>query len=176
MDNNPSKFFDKILSFLASDYNKIFTIEEVKNFIYKKQIVKISKSKDFFMFSDKNFETNTINAVMFLNREGLVAYNEKEKQVFINSKGFVKYKTENFTQEIRNKSINLWLQRGTWLCSILALFFSFYSAFLKSESFPTIVLDCNHTPSTTATPFQPNSKPQIKKEKELTQKPQQSIK
>lgn len=164
MDNNPSKFFDNILSFLSSDYNRIFTIEEVKNHIYKKQISNIAKSTTIDnIFSDEYFETNIVNAVMFLNREGLVAYNEKEKQVFINTKGFVKHKTENFTQEIKNKNINLWLQRSAWFCAVIALLISTYSIFFKSENSPTIVLDCNQKPSTTLLPEQTKSKLAVQK-------------
>lgn len=166
MYNNPSKFFDTILAFLASDYNRIFTIEEVKNYVYKKQIDKTNKLKDFILSSDEHFETNTINAVMFLNREGLVTYNGKEKQVFINTKGFVKHKTENFTQEIRNKTINLWLQRGTWLCSIVALFVSAYAISVKNSDSTTTVSSCSCKPLTTLFGQQQKAKIEVSKSKE----------
>ncbi|WP_431137405.1 hypothetical protein [Psychroserpens mesophilus] len=133
MDKNPSKYFDKILTFLSSDYNRTFTINEVVNHIYKKEIKnnsKISSGLDG-LIADSPYKSNIINAIMFLNSEGLVAYDKSEETVFINTKGFVKNKTEGFVSEIRNKKANLWLQRLAWLVAILTFIFFVFSKIPK---------------------------------------------
>lgn len=136
MDKNPANFFDKILTFLSSDYNRSFTIDEIVNDVYKEEIVQNSKSSSGLkgLTADTHYKSNVINAIMFLKSQGLVAYDEQKETAFINTKGFIKIKTEGFVKEIRNKKVNLWLQRGTWVASIIALSLSVYTIFFNSKN------------------------------------------
>lgn len=133
MDRNPAKFFDGILNYLSTDYNKTFTIDEIIAKIYKKNIKNNAKSSSGLdgLLADKYYKSNVINAVMFLHSQDLISYDEKDQTVFINTKGFVKIKTEGFVKEIRNKKVNLWLQRFSWFGAILAVSITVYVQFFK---------------------------------------------
>ena len=171
MDNNPAKFFDNILKFLSSDYNRIFTIEEVVLEVYKKQIVENNNNNNNSnigldgIFADKYYESNVLNAVMFLNSQGFVAYNEINKTVLINTKGFVKIKTEGFAKEIQNKEVNLWLQRSTWFCSIIALGLSVYTIFFNSKNYDSSTNVSNRSDKYPTTKVVPQQKDKIEVKK-----------
>ena len=146
MHKKPAKFFDSILKLLCSEYNKSFTIDEIVKVVYKKELLTISKSNKLdSLFDDVSFKSNVINAVMFLKQDGLIAYNSESEIVFINTKGFLSHKTETFTRQINNKTINLFLQRISWVCAVFALFVSLWVAFIKDTNSnpPTILLNCN---------------------------------
>lgn len=143
MDKNPAKFFDKILSVLSTDYNKSFSIEEIISKVYEKELKQNGKKGIEGFFNDIHYETNVINALMFLKSQGLVAFDEIEKISFINTSGFVKIKTEGFQNEIRNKNINLWLQRLTWFVAILTFILTLFIQCPKNIE-PTNASNCNY--------------------------------
>lgn len=135
MDKNPAQFLDKILTFLSADYNKIFSIQDVINEVYKKELIKESKfdSVDTYINGNNHFETSVINSIMFLNREGLVAYNSTQKTVFINTAGYIKINTIGFQKQINDAKLNLRLQRVFWIIvpisSLISLSILLYNFF-----------------------------------------------
>lgn len=129
MNKKPSKIFDKILKYLSNDFNSSKSVNEITNIVFSKEL----KNKDPFDLSIllTQYENDTLNSLLFLKNESLVDSNDNVN-FYITTKGFIKINTENFTQEIQNKKVNVWLQRGAWFCSILALFFSVYASFFKN--------------------------------------------
>lgn len=115
MTENPAKLFDDILKLLAKDYNKIYTFEEIQRNIFPEDF---NFSPDEPVFESLVLENpNAINiqdALMFLNKQGLVAVNFDVNECFINTAGFIKIKTQGFQDEIEEKQTNLRLQRWTW--------------------------------------------------------------
>lgn len=142
MHKNPSKFLDVILKHLANDFNKSKNLNDLTILIFSKEIQKHHSITQGFIA--EQYETDILNALLFLKNEKLVESNNNY-DFYITTKGFIKYKTENFTQEIRNKTVNLWLQRLTWVCAFFALLISVYNSCSKKDTCPSsMTIDCSH--------------------------------
>ena len=142
MHNKPSKFLDTILKHLASDFNSSKNLKELTQSIFSKEIQKHPIISQGIL--KEQYETDVLNALLFLKNEKHVE-SSNNYDFYITTKGFIKFKTENFTQEIRNKVVNLWLQRLTWVCAFFALIISIYNSCSKKETCPSdIILHCNH--------------------------------
>jgi hypothetical protein len=143
MVSNPAKFLDKILTILSSHFNNFFDVEYLGKVIYKYPKSEIKNGKIVFnMPLTDEHKINIINYLMFLNSEGLVTFDEKKEIAFINTKGFIKIKTESFVQEIRNKKINILLQRFAWVAAILAFIVTASIQVPKIVTLP-YALNCN---------------------------------
>ena len=161
MHNNPSKLLDGILKILADDFNSSKTINELTLKFFEREL----KKEEQFNLSVviPQYETITLNALLFLLNEGFVSTKDNNS-FLITTKGFIKLKTESFSKEIKNKTVNLLLQRATWFCSITALFISVYNAFLKSENYSNTVSNCNCKNVTALTHSESNKKFLIEKD------------
>lgn len=168
MKNNPAKYFDEILKFLSSDYNRVFTFEEVARKLYPRDFKDMESVKSPFKDDHKKLLfIDLANALMFLNKEGLLYYDLENKTVITSTAGFIKINTEGFSKEIKNKTVNLWLQRGTWVCSIVALFISFYSLSIKNSDESTNSANCNCVLLTNQFGHQQKAKIEVNKSKEI---------
>ena len=50
MNENPAKYFDEILAFLSTDYNRIFSFSDVLNHLYRDKRKGQSHAEKFLMF------------------------------------------------------------------------------------------------------------------------------
>ena len=139
MTENPAKFFDDILKFLSSDYHRIFKLGEIHEHLYPEDFDYSDDLPDNFselVTENKNSE-NIKNALMFLNKQGLIAANFNTDEYVINTAGFVKIKTRGFEGEIKREKTNNMLQRATWivlpiagfitaLCTAINLYLSYF--------------------------------------------------
>lgn len=133
MTDKPQVILDSILSYLAKDFNSEKEIKDISINVFSKELS--NKSVFDLAVLKSQYEKFTLNALMFLKSDYLV--NTTDNVNFsITTKGFIKLKTENFTQEIKNKKVNLLLQRLTWICAICALFVSLYTC-SKKETYPS---------------------------------------
>lgn len=149
-------FLDSILTCFKDNINKTLTIDEIRDIIYSKDLNKDLNGKNPSSNENLKLMTNYFFdkkdyvkfGLEFLEKEFLVNYNIIEEKVSITPSGFSKITTDSFSNEISTKRTNLWLQRATWVCTILALFISVYSLCCKKESFvlqlPCHQIHCNH--------------------------------
>lgn len=134
MTKNPARFFDEILIFLSTDYNRIFNFNEIHEYLFPDDF----KTKKFSEVDLKDTNAKNIkNALIFLNKQGLVAANRPKNQYFINTAGFLKIKTRGFEGQIKREKRNNILQRITWivlplaglitaLCAGFSLYYSYF--------------------------------------------------
>lgn len=131
MNENPAKYFDTILSFLASDYNRIFSVQEITEYLYPKEWEDLKKEKIFSGFPKQTLNVNIVNALIFLDNEKLVTYDNIVEQVFISTKGFIKIKTKGFEKEIKEAKLNQKLQIinqvMTPIIAVISLLLSLYT-------------------------------------------------
>ncbi|WCM42943.1 hypothetical protein MG290_04495 [Flavobacterium sp. CBA20B-1] len=112
---------DKILNLLITDFTKQFSILEITETVLKERYIKHNEIEQQMVYS---LNTEYVESLLkFLSNEGLV-YVNVNKLYCITAKGFVKFKTETFQQEIDNKRLNIILQRSAWICSIVAVVIS----------------------------------------------------
>lgn len=128
MHENPFQFFDNILRELSKDYNKTFTVNELTDLVLP--------IKTFENISEKEDNMSAVlNALMFLNNEGLVALDIEKGLTFINTKGFIKIKTKGFVAEFKEAKRTISIQRfnqiATPIIALLALIISIYNLFFK---------------------------------------------
>lgn len=120
MINNPAKFFDDILKFLSSNYNKTVTFKEIHQHLFPDDFNYTDDDPLEELHFDNSNENIIRDALNFLYKEGLVAVNLESDLYLINTAGFVKIKTQGFEGEIREKRLNIILQRFTWIVLPLA--------------------------------------------------------
>lgn len=121
MKKKPQADLDKILELLTTDFTKQFSILDITEAVFKPRYI---KHNEIYQKMTYALNTEYIESLLkFLNNEGLIQHNVNQTYT-ITAKGFVKYKTETFQQEIYNKRLNIRLQRGAWVCSIVAVFVS----------------------------------------------------
>lgn len=138
MTNNPAKYFDQILYFLSTDYNRMFTFDDVLNELYKSNLKGKSKLDRFFGAEIKPEENNDfLNAIMFLYKEGLIWYDITTTSICIQTAGFIKIKTSGFEKDIKNAKYTMWFSWFnnvfTPLIALVALILSLYVLFSRSN-------------------------------------------
>ena len=123
MSEKPTKYLDRILSFMAKDFNKYYTIQELQNHLTP---IELFGQKGPVTFAEGNL-IDLKNALYYLKDEKLVAWNNAE-EIKLTYSGYIKIKTNSFEKEIKDKEINKWLQRIAWtipiIISIVALIVS----------------------------------------------------
>src|SRR5690554_1271426 len=151
MNANPQKFFDAILKLLSSDFNKAWTVRTITDHLMSQE------KTDAYSESiiRKQTETDVKNSLLFLSNDSLTSYNPCQEIAYITTKGFVKIKTEGFQKEIKNKRLNIRLQRGTWISSIIAVVLStgsFITTQCSANDVYTTSLNCSHNNETISVP------------------------
>ena len=114
MTETPAKYLDKILDFMANDFNKYHTIQEIQNHLTP---IEFFGQKGLANFSEGNL-VDLKNALYYLNQEKLVAWNNAS-EIKLTYSGYIKIKTNSFQKEIKDKEINKWLQRIAWTLPII---------------------------------------------------------
>lgn len=137
MTDNPAKYFDAILKFLSTDYNRIFTFNEVLNELHKDKRDPNDKAAMIFDVEIEPSENlNFLNALMFLQKQGLVWYSLTETLICIETAGYIKIKTKGFNKEIKEAKKNLRYQRMSQIASptisLIALIISILSLIIKN--------------------------------------------
>lgn len=123
MTEKPTTYLDKILSYLSTDFNKSFTVQEIQNYLTPMNIFGDNGPVTFGQDSLLDLH----NALYYLREQQLVVWNNSD-DIKITYKGLIKIKTNSFEREIMDTEINKWLQRAAWILpiiiSITALFIS----------------------------------------------------
>lgn len=149
MKHKPQVDLDKILLLLNTDFSKQFSILDITEAVFKDNYKKQNEIYQNMIYS---LNTDYVESLLkFLDNEGLIQHNVNQTYT-ITAKGFVKYKTETFQQEIYNKRLNVRLQRGAWICSIIAVAVSI-SALISTTLFhPNKSSNCIYKIETISTP------------------------
>jgi len=101
MHDNPLKFFDKILeTLIVFPYTKFDPKSKNIEELFSKLIVTMQQNP-----------VTVLNALLFLNSEGLVALDPVTYESFINTKGFIKIKTKGFVKQYNEAKWNLIIER-----------------------------------------------------------------
>ena len=91
MSEKPTKYLDKIMSFMSDDFNKYYTIQEIQNHLTP---IEFFGQKGPAIFSEGNL-IDLKNALYYLRDEKLVAWNDAE-QIKLTYNGYIKIKTNSF--------------------------------------------------------------------------------
>jgi len=121
MNENPFQFFDKILNILSESYYSTYSLEELTIIVYS------AKDKDIAtkIIQQKKNEDDVMNALIFLNNEGLVALDKVNNRTIINTKGLIKIRTQGFEDEFlgnkKSRKIQFFNQIATPIIATIAL-------------------------------------------------------
>ncbi|MDL2144504.1 hypothetical protein QQY79_18400 [Flavobacterium tructae] len=121
MNENPFGFFDLILTVLAENYYSTYSLEELTIAVHQ------ATNKDLALkiIEQKKNEDDVMNALIFLNKEELVAIDSIYNRTIINTKGLIKIRTGGFESEYlqvkRSKQIQSFNQIATPIIATLAL-------------------------------------------------------
>lgn len=120
----PQKYLDKILEFLAKEFGRLYFVGQVQDFLTPFDSIKIPGQTEFT--HDQLIDLR--NALDFLVSRKLIQFDATEDAIKITFEGYYKFKTNSFSKELRSVAINTTLQRVAWtipiLISILALIIS----------------------------------------------------
>lgn len=114
MSEEPTKYLDKILNFMANDFNKYYTIQEIQNHISP---IEFFGQPGVAVFSDGNL-VDLKNALYYLNQKELIIWNNSV-EIKLTYSGYIKIKTNSFEKEIKDKEVNKWLQRIACITPII---------------------------------------------------------
>jgi len=121
MNENPFKFFDAILEILSDNYNTKYSLEELTIIVHPAT----NKNLATKIVQQKKNEDDVMNALMFLNSEGLVALDIVNRQTIINTKGLIKIRTKGFEEEFlenkKSRRIQIYNQIATPIIATIAL-------------------------------------------------------
>lgn len=134
MIEKPNKYLDDILKFLSQEFGRLYTIQQIQNHLTPIEM--------FGEKGDVNFSRDLLidlrTAITFLNSKGYIEYDNLDDAAKLTFEGYYKLKTNSFTKELRDKSINQTLQRIAWIIpigiSLVALYFSIKSYNTKTEN------------------------------------------
>ena len=138
MTDNPAQFFDQILKYLSTDYNKIFTFQELSNNLPKSKVIDdntIEALANISLIAERD-KTNLINSLEFLNSEKLIKWSISQQKLIITSKGFIKIKTKGFEKEASeiewDRKYTIFNNVVTPLIALLAFILSICTLFFKN--------------------------------------------
>jgi hypothetical protein len=116
MNKKPAKYLDSILEILSQNFDNHFTVNVLMNRIeYKKHF---GEKDDIVNHSIQLIELK--KALTFLDSKKLIHYNsENAGEIRISYEGYLRIRTNSFTNEIMEKSINKTLQRISWIIPIV---------------------------------------------------------
>lgn len=130
MNKKPEKYLDKILNILAENFGQNFTVTELMNIINSK---KNNREKVDMYLPEQLIEIRT--ALTFLASENLIRYKtENNGEVTLLYEGYLKIRTNSFSKEISDKSINKTLQRLAWIVPIIISFAALLVSIYKNSS------------------------------------------
>lgn len=130
MNQNPAKYFDKILRFLATDYNRVFTFNDILEELYKNKLRGADKIQKFLGTPIEHSENSDfLNAIRFLAEEGLIRYDVSQFTISIQTAGFIKIKTKGFEKEIRDTKYSM---RLSWFNNLVTPIIAFVSLIISS--------------------------------------------
>lgn len=149
MKKKPQEDLDKILQLLNTDFTKQFSILDITEAVFRDNY---KKQNEIYQNMTYALNTDYVESLLkFLNNEGLIQHNVNQTYT-ITAKGFVKYKTETFQQEIYNKKLNIRLQRGAWICSVVAVVVSIVTLIYTIFFHPNKSLNYTYKTQTISTP------------------------
>lgn len=131
MNKKPAKYLDKILTVLAENFDSTFTVNELMNKVEPQNL--FGEQVDNVIFAP-NLLVELRTALTFLESKNLIHYNPLDAgEVRISYEGYLKIRSNSFTQEINEKSINISLQRLAWVLPIIISFAALLVSIYKNS-------------------------------------------
>jgi hypothetical protein len=130
MNKKPAKYLDLILEILSNNFENNFSVNDLMNKIELKKNP-FGEKIDVF-HPDLSIELK--RALTFLSSKKLIHYNsENAGEIRMLYEGYLKIRTNSFTDEIKDKSINKTLQRISWIVPILISFIALMVSFFNNS-------------------------------------------